>query len=70
MAAIETKVTAASATALVTAFIVGWVGTAVFHGAVPDWLVGAITGAVTAAAAFVAGWLAKHTARPSDPPAA
>jgi len=68
-APIETKVTAASTTALITAFIVGWIGTAVFHGsAVPDWLVGAIDGAVTAAAAFVAGWLAKHTPRAGDTP--
>lgn len=69
-APVETKVAAASTTALVAAFVIGWVGTAVFHGAVPDWLIGAIDGAVTAAAAFVAGWLAKHTTRPSDPPAA
>lgn len=69
MAAIETKVTAAGTTALVTAFVAGWLGT-VFHAGVPDWLTGAIEGAVTAAATFTAGWLAKHTPRPPAPPAA
>lgn len=67
-APVETKVTAASGTALVAGFVVSWLGTAVLHGAVPDAVVGIIDAAVTAGAAFVAGWLAKHTARPSDPP--
>jgi hypothetical protein len=68
MAAIETKVTAASTTALVVGFVVSWLGTAVFHGAVPDAVAGIVEAAVTALAAFAGGWLAKHTARPSDPP--
>jgi hypothetical protein len=67
-APVEAKVTAASGTALVVGFIVSWLGTAVFHGTVPDAVVGVIDAAVTAGAAFVAGWLTKHTSRPGDNP--
>lgn len=67
-APVETKVVAAGGTALVGGFIVSWLGTAVFHGVVPDVVAGIVEAGVTALAAFVAGWLAKHTARPSDNP--
>lgn len=67
---VETKVTAASGTALVVGFVVSWLGTAVFHGVVPDAVAGIVEAAVTAGAAFVAGWLAKHTARAGDTPPA
>jgi uncharacterized membrane protein (DUF441 family) len=75
-APIEAKVTAATGTALVVGFIVSWLGASVFHGTVPDAVAGIVEAAVTAAATFGAGWLAKHTARPTSstasvpPPAA
>lgn len=62
-APVETKVAAASASALVATFLVAWLGDAVFHAAVPTVVVGLVDGAVAAGAAFVAGWLARHTPR-------
>jgi uncharacterized membrane protein YGL010W len=67
-APIESKVTASAGVALVVGFLVSWAGTSVFHGDVPDVVASLIQAAVTSAFAFAGGWLAKHTARPSDTP--
>lgn len=69
-APVERKVAAAGGTALVVGFIVNWLGTAVFHGAVPDVVAGIVEAGVTAGAAFVVGWLARHTPRAGDTPPA
>lgn len=67
---VETKVEAASTAAGITGFLVMLLGLYVVHGAVPDWLTAAVGALVTTGLTFGAGWLAKHTPRPSDTPPA
>jgi len=72
---VETKVKAASTTALVTSFVMDLVAKYVFPNGVPGWATALISGAVVGGLTFVAGWLAKHTPRPAadtpqPPPAA
>ena len=69
--AVETKVKAASTTALVTSFVMDLVAKYVFPDGVPGWATAVISGAVVGGLTFVAGWLAKHTPRlPAESPAA
>jgi hypothetical protein len=69
--AVETKVKAASTTALVTSFVMDLVAKYVFPNGVPGWATAVISGAVVGGLTFVAGWLAKHTPRePAETPAA
>ena len=70
--AVETKVKAASTTALVTSFVMDLVAKYVFPNGVPGWATALISGAVVGGLTFVAGWLAKHTPRPlpDTPPTA
>jgi len=69
--AVETKVKAASTTALVTSFVMDLVAKYVFPDGVPGWATAVISGAVVGGLTFVAGWLAKHTPRqPAETPAA
>jgi hypothetical protein len=65
--AVETKVKAASTTALVTSFAMDLVAKYVFPNGVPGWATALISGAVVGGLTFVAGWLAKHTPRPAAP---
>jgi hypothetical protein len=72
--AVETKVKAASTTALVTSFAMDLVAKYVFPDGVPGWATALVSGAVVGGLTFVAGWLAKHTPRmpeetPKIPPA-
>jgi hypothetical protein len=72
--AVETKVKAASTTALVTSFAMDLVAKYVFPDGVPGWATALVSGAVVGGLTFVAGWLAKHTPRmpeetPKTPPA-
>lgn len=62
--AVETKVKAASTTALVTSFVMDLVAKYVFPNGVPGWATALVSGAVVGGLTFVAGWLAKHTPRP------
>jgi predicted lysophospholipase L1 biosynthesis ABC-type transport system permease subunit len=68
---IETKVTVASITATVTAFVIWLLNTYVF-GSTPDEVASmvqlVVTMVVTFGATFAAGWAAKHTPRPDVPP--
>lgn len=66
---VERKVKAASTTAALVGIATTELSLYVFHGAVPDWVTGAVGGIVTGALTFVAGWLAKHTPRTVTPPA-
>jgi hypothetical protein len=69
--AVETKVKAASTTALVTSFVMDLVAKYVFPDGVPGWAIAVVSGAVVGGLTFVAGWLAKHTPRePAETPAA
>lgn len=69
--AVETKVKAASTTALVTSFAMDLVAKYVFPNGVPGWATALVSGAVVGGLTFIAGWLARHTPRPlADKPAA
>jgi hypothetical protein len=73
--AVESKVKAASTTALVTSFVMDLVAKYVFPNGVPGWATALISGAVVGGLTFAAGWLAKHTPRlpeetAATPPAA
>jgi hypothetical protein len=69
--AVETKVKAASTTALVTSFVMDLMAKYVFPDGVPGWATALISGAVVGGLTFAAGWLAKHTPRePAETPAA
>ncbi|GAA3436878.1 hypothetical protein [Kutzneria kofuensis] len=61
--AVETKVKAASTTALVTSFAMDLLAKYVFPNGVPGWATALVSGAVVGGLTFVAGWLAKHTPR-------
>jgi hypothetical protein len=61
--AVESKVKAASTTALVTSFVMDLVAKYVFPNGVPGWATALISGAVVGGLTFAAGWLAKHTPR-------
>jgi hypothetical protein len=68
--AVETKVKAASTTALVTSFVMDLAAKYVFSDGVPGWATALISGAVVGGLTFAAGWLAKHTPRePAETPA-
>ena len=69
--AVETKVKAASTTALVTSFAMDLVDKYVFPDGVPGWATALVSGAVVGGLTFAAGWLAKHTPRlPEETPPA
>ncbi|MFC0437738.1 hypothetical protein [Kutzneria buriramensis] len=68
--AVETKVKAASTTALVTSFVMDLAARYVFPNGVPGWATALISGAVVGGLTFAAGWLAKHTPREPTTPAA
>jgi hypothetical protein len=67
---VETKVKAASTAAAITGLVLSLLGAYVFKGSVPEWGQAAIDTVVTGGLTFVAGWLAKHTPRVVDTPAA
>jgi hypothetical protein len=60
---VEPKVVAASVSSAVAGLIVWLLSAYVFHGAVPDAVIGAVGVLVTTAATFTAGWLARHVDR-------
>lgn len=64
---IETKVKAATGAAAVSGFVLWLLGAYVFDGEVPQPVVILISVAVPAAFAFGAGYLARHTHRPTSP---
>ena len=66
--AVETKVQASTAAAAVSGLALWALGTYVFKGGVPDVVVSWVYVIIPAALAFGAGYLARHTARPGDPP--
>jgi hypothetical protein len=67
-APVESKVKAAGWAALVAAFVVSYVITLVPGlSTVAEPIQAAIVAVLTSGAAYVAGWLAKHTARPAEP---
>ena len=66
-AAVETKVTAATAAATFTSFVLWLLAQYVFPGDVPAPVVGIVTLLVTGAATFAAGYMARHTPRTEDP---
>jgi hypothetical protein len=67
---VETKVKAASTAAAITGLVLSLLGAYVFRGAVPEWGQAAIDTVVTGGLTFAAGWLARHTPRVVDTPAA
>lgn len=70
MAAVETKVQASTAAAAVSGLALFALGRYVFKGAVPDVVASWVYVIVPSVITFAAGYLAKHTVRPGDPPAA
>lgn len=64
---IETKVKAATGAAAVSGFLLWILGAYVFNGDVPAPVVVLVSIAVPALFAFAAGYLARHTARPTAP---
>ena len=66
---VETKVKASTAAAALSGLALWALGTYVFKGGVPDVVVSWVYVIIPGALAFGAGYLAKHTARPSDAPA-
>lgn len=70
MAPVETKVQASTAAAALSGLALWALGTYVFKGSVPDVVASWVYVIIPAALAFGAGYLAKHTPRPGDPPAA
>lgn len=70
-APIEAKVKAAGWASLVAGFIVTWlVGVVPGLSSLGPFLQAVLVAVLTGFAAFVAGWLARHTPRPSDNPPA
>jgi fatty acid desaturase len=61
--AVEPKVTWATLSSAVAGLVVWLLSAYVFHGAVPDAVIGAVGVLVTTAATFTAGWLARHVDR-------
>jgi hypothetical protein len=66
---VETKVQASAAAAAVSGLALFALGRYVFKGAVPDVVASWVYVIVPSVITFAAGYLAKHTARPGDPPA-
>lgn len=66
VARIEAKVKAASTVAAGVSLVVSLLSLYVFHGVVPDWVTAIVGTLVTGLSTLLAGWLAKHTPRPSD----
>lgn len=62
---IETKVKAATGAAAVSGFVLWILGSYVFNGEVPAPVVALVSIAVPAVFAFAAGYLARHTPRPT-----
>jgi len=60
---IETKVSAATVAAVVSAFIAWVLRTYVFHGDVPPEVEALVTVVIVALSTFAAGWLSPHTPR-------
>lgn len=69
-AAVETKVKAATAASALSGLALWALGRYVFKGAVPDVVASWVYVIVASGLTFGAGYLATHTARPGDPPAA
>ncbi|HXJ26378.1 MAG TPA: hypothetical protein VNH17_11785 [Streptosporangiaceae bacterium] len=69
MAVVETKVQASTAAAAVSGLALWALGTYVFKGSVPDVVTSWVYVIVPSVITFAAGYLAKHTVRPGDPPA-
>lgn len=71
VAELETRVEAKVKAASTAAAVAGFATTLAFHGGtVPEIITAAVGAAVTGGLTFAAGWLAKHTPRVSDIPAA
>ena len=68
MAPVETKVQASTGAAAVSGLALWALGRYVFKGTVPDVVVSWIYVIVPGVLAFTAGWYAKHTPRPGEPP--
>jgi hypothetical protein len=66
---VETKVKASTAAAALSGLALWALSRYVFRGDVPDVVVSWVDAIIPAALAFAAGYLAKHTVRPADPPA-
>lgn len=64
---VEAKVKAATAAAVVTAFVLWLLSRYVFRGEVPAPVEGVVTLAVIGAATWLASYFAKHTPRPDLP---
>jgi uncharacterized membrane-anchored protein len=60
---VETKVSAATVAAVVSAFVLWVLRTFVFKGDVPPEVEALVTVAVVGACTFAAGWFARHTPR-------
>jgi hypothetical protein len=67
---VETKVKASTAAAALSGMALWALGRYVFKGDVPDVVVSWVDVIIPAGLAFGAGYWAKHTVRPGDPPAA
>jgi hypothetical protein len=67
---VESKVKASTAAAAVSGLALWALSRYVFRGDVPDVVASWVDAVIPAALAFGAGYLAKHTVRPTDPPAA
>ena len=70
MAPVEQKVQASTAAAAVSGLALFALGRYVFKGAVPDVVASWVYVIVPSVITFAAGYLAKHTPRPGDAPAA
>lgn len=67
---VEAKVKASTAAAALSGLALWALGRYVFRGGVPDVVVSWVYVIIPAGLAFAAGYLARHTARPGDPPPA
>jgi hypothetical protein len=65
---VETKVKASTAAAALSGLALWALGRYVFRGEVPDVVVSWVYVIIPAVLAFGAGYAARHTARPGDPP--
>ncbi|HSZ38456.1 MAG TPA: hypothetical protein VK817_00715 [Trebonia sp.] len=65
---VETKVQASTAAAALSGLALFALGRYVFKGAVPDVVTSWVYVIVPSVITFAAGYLAKHTPRPGDPP--
>lgn len=67
MGPIETKVKASTAASIVAGFILWVLATYVFKGVVPEPVALLVFLAISGGGTFLAGYLARHTARPDQP---